>query len=76
MTVTTATLTARPAETVGVGWPTMLGRTLGAEWTKLRSTYGSLAAAVVVTVGIAALAAWAITTDARQTRRRPPGWPA
>jgi ABC-2 type transport system permease protein len=48
----------------------MLGRTLGAEWTKLRSvrsTYGSLLAAVVVTVGIAALAAWATTTDDQGT---------
>jgi ABC-2 type transport system permease protein len=44
----------------------MLGRTLGTEWTKLRSvrsTYGSLLAAIVVTVGIAALAALAITVE-------------
>jgi ABC-2 type transport system permease protein len=66
MTVTTTTLTSRRAEAVRTGWPTMLGRTLGAEWTKLRSvrsTYGSLLAAVVVTVGIAALAGWATITD-------------
>jgi ABC-2 type transport system permease protein len=51
MTVTTTTLTSRA---------------VAAEWTKLRSvrsTYGSLLAAVIVTVGIAALAAWAILTD-------------
>jgi hypothetical protein len=66
MTVTTTTLTSRRPEAAGVGWPMLLGRTLGAEWTKLaslRSTYGSLLAAVVVTVGIAALAAWATITD-------------
>ena len=66
MTVTTTTLTSRRTEAAGIGWPVLLGRTLGAEWTKLRSvrsTYGGLMAAVVVTVGIAALAAWAIATD-------------
>jgi ABC-2 type transport system permease protein len=66
MTVTSTTLTSRRAEAIGIGRPMLLGRTLGAEWTKLRSirsTYGSLVAAVVVTVGIAALAAWAIVTD-------------
>ena len=64
--MTTTTLTARRPRAAGTGWPKLLARTLGAEWTKLRSvrsTYGSLAAAVVVTVAIAALAAWAITTD-------------
>ena len=64
--MTTTTLTARWPGAVGIGWPRLLGRTLGAEWTKLRSvrsTYGSLVAAVVVTVGIAALAAWAVITD-------------
>jgi hypothetical protein len=66
MTVTTTALTARRSLAAGTGWPKLLARTLGAEWTKLRSvrsTYGSLVAAVVVTVAIAALAAWAITTD-------------
>jgi ABC-2 type transport system permease protein len=66
MTVTTTALTARRPQGAGTGWPKLLARTLGAEWVKLRSvrsTYGSLAAAVVVTVAIAALAAWAITTD-------------
>jgi hypothetical protein len=66
MTVTTTTLTARRAEATGIGRPMLLGRALGAERTKLRSvrsTYASLLAAVVVTVGIAALAAWAIITD-------------
>jgi ABC-2 type transport system permease protein len=66
MTVTTTTLTARRPQGAGTGWPKLLARTLGSEWVKLRSvrsTYGSLAAAVVVTVAIAALAAWAITTD-------------
>ena len=64
--MTTTTLTSRRAEAAGTGRPRLLGRAVGVEWTKLRSvrsTYGSLAAAVVVTVGIAALAAWAITTD-------------
>jgi ABC-2 type transport system permease protein len=64
--VTTTTLTSRRAEAAGIGRPRLLGRAVGAEWTKLRSvrsTHGSLAAAVVVTVGIAALAAWAIVTD-------------
>jgi ABC-2 type transport system permease protein len=64
--MTTTTLTAHRAEAAGVGRPRLLGRAVSAEWTKLRSvrsTYGSLAAAVVVTVAIAALAAWAITTD-------------
>jgi ABC-2 type transport system permease protein len=66
MTVTTTTLASRRAEAAGVGWPMLLGRAVGAEWTKLRSvrsTYGSLLAAVIVTVGIAALAGWAILTD-------------
>jgi ABC-2 type transport system permease protein len=66
MTMTTATLTSRRAGAPGIGRPMLLGRAVGAEWTKLRSvrsTYGSLLAAVVVTVGIAALAAWAIVTD-------------
>jgi ABC-2 type transport system permease protein len=66
MTMTTTALTARHPQGPGIGWPRLLGRALGAEWTKLRSvrsTYGSLLAAVAVTVGIAALAAWAITTD-------------
>jgi ABC-2 type transport system permease protein len=70
MTVTTTTLTSRRAEAARIGWPTTLGRTLGAEWTKLRSvrsTYGSLLAAVVVTVGIAALAGWAAVTDDQPT---------
>jgi hypothetical protein len=64
-------LTSRQTEAVRVGWPNMLGRTLGAEWIKLRSvrsTYGSLLAAVVVTVGIAALAGWAATTDDQPTQ--------
>ena len=68
--MTTTTLTSRRAEAFRIGWPTMLGRTLGAEWTKLRSvrsTYGSLLAAVVVTVGIAALAGWAAVTDDQPT---------
>jgi ABC-2 type transport system permease protein len=63
MTVTATTLTSGRTEAAGIGWPMLLGRTLGSEWTKLRSvrsTYGSLLAAVV---GIAALSAWAITTD-------------
>jgi ABC-2 type transport system permease protein len=66
MTMTATTLTARRSEAAGIGRPRLLARTLGAEWTKLRSvrsTYGSLVAALVVTIGIAALAAWAITTD-------------
>jgi ABC-2 type transport system permease protein len=66
MTMTTTTHTARQPEAAGIGRPKLLGRSLGAEWTKLRSvrsTYGSLAAAVAVTVGIAALAAWAVITD-------------
>jgi hypothetical protein len=66
MTMTTTTLTSRRAEAAGVGWPVLLGRAVGAEWTKLRSvrsTYGSLLAAAAVTVGIAALAAWAVTTE-------------
>jgi ABC-2 type transport system permease protein len=64
--VTATTLTSRRPPAAGIGRPMLLGRTLGAEWTKLRSvrsTYGSLLAAVAVTVAIAALAAWAITTD-------------
>ena len=64
--MTTTTLTSRRPEAAGIGRPRLLGRAVGAEWTKLRSvrsTHGSLAAAVVVTVGIAALAAWAIVTD-------------
>ncbi|MFL6184728.1 MAG: hypothetical protein ACJ745_07825 [Actinomycetes bacterium] len=64
--MTATTLTVRRPEAAGIGRPRLLGRALGAEWTKLRSvrsTYGSLLAAVVVTVGIAALAAWAIVTD-------------
>ena len=64
--MTTTTLTARRPQAAGTGWPMQLARTLGAEWTKLRSvrsTYGSLLAAVAVTIGIAALAAWAIITD-------------
>ena len=68
--MTTTTLTARAATAAGIGWPMLVGRTLGAEWTKLRSvrsTHGSLLAAVVVTVAIAALAAWAITTDDQPT---------
>jgi ABC-2 type transport system permease protein len=71
MIMTSTILTARHAGAVRVGWLTMLGRTLGAEWTKLRSvrsTYGSLLAAVVVTVGIAALAAWAAATDDQPTQ--------
>jgi ABC-2 type transport system permease protein len=63
MTVTATTLTSRRAEATGIGRPMLLGRALGGEWTKLRSvrsTYGSLLAALVVTVGIAALAAWAV----------------
>jgi ABC-2 type transport system permease protein len=66
MTMTTTTLTAHRPEAARIGRPRLLGRSLAAEWTKLRSvrsTYGSLLAAVAVTVGIAALAAWAITTD-------------
>jgi ABC-2 type transport system permease protein len=66
MTMTATTLTVRRPEAAGIGRPRLLGRALGAERTKLRSvrsTYGSLLAAVVVTVGIAALAAWAIVTD-------------
>jgi hypothetical protein len=66
MTMTTTTLTSRRTEAAGIGWPMLLGRTVAAEWTKLRSvrsTYGSLLAGVVVTVGLAALAAWAITTE-------------
>jgi ABC-2 type transport system permease protein len=66
MTVTTTALTSRPTQAAGIGWPKLLARTVAAEWTKLRSvrsTYGSLLAAVVVTVAIAALAAWAILTD-------------
>ncbi len=68
--MTATTLTSRPAEAAGTGWPILLARAVAAEWTKLRSvrsTYGSLLAAVVVTVGIAALAAWAITTDDQAT---------
>ena len=64
--MTTTTLTSHPIQVAGTGWPTLLGRAVGAELTKLRSvhsTYGSLLAALVVTVGIAALAAWAIITD-------------
>jgi ABC-2 type transport system permease protein len=66
MTMTATTLTVRRPEAAGIGRPRLLGRALGAEWTKLRSirsTYGSLLAAVVVTVGIAALAALAITGE-------------
>ena len=64
--MTTTTLTSRRAEAAGIGRPRLLGRAVGAEWTKLRSvrsTYGSLLAAVVVTVAVAALAAWAVITD-------------
>jgi ABC-2 type transport system permease protein len=71
MTMTTTILTAPHTDAVRVGWSTVLGRTLGAEWTKLRSvrsTYGSLLAAVVVTVAIAALAAWAAATDDQPTQ--------
>jgi ABC-2 type transport system permease protein len=70
MTVTTTALTARPTQVAGIGWPKLLARILGAEWTKLRSvrsTYGSLVAAVIVTVAVAALAAWATTTDDQST---------
>jgi ABC-2 type transport system permease protein len=66
MTMTTTTLTSRRVEAGGIGRPRLLGRAVTAEWTKLRSvrsTYGSLVVAVVVTVGVAALAAWAILTD-------------
>jgi ABC-2 type transport system permease protein len=66
MTVTTTALTSRRAQAAGIGRPMLLGRAVGAEWAKLRSvrsTYGSLLAAVVVTAGIAALAGWAIVTD-------------
>jgi hypothetical protein len=66
MTMTTTTLTARRPEAAAIGWPRLLGRAGGAEWIKLRSvrsTYGSLVAAVIVTVGIAALAALAITGE-------------
>lgn len=68
--MTTTPLTSRPTQAAGIAWPMLLGRTVAAEWTKLRSvrsTYGSLLAAVVVTVGVAALAAWAITTDDQAT---------
>lgn len=64
--MTTTTLTARRPEAAAIGWPRLLGRAGGAEWIKLRSvrsTYGSLVAAVIVTVGIAALAALAITGE-------------
>ncbi|HEV2928755.1 MAG TPA: hypothetical protein VGW74_08685 [Propionibacteriaceae bacterium] len=64
--MTTTTLTSRRAQAAGTGWPMPLGRAVGAEWAKLRSvrsTYGSLLAAVVVTAGVAALAGWAIITD-------------
>jgi ABC-2 type transport system permease protein len=70
MTMTTATLTSRRAQVAGIGWPLLLGRAIGAEWAKLRSvrsTYGSLLAAVVVTVVVAALAGWAILTDDKPT---------
>jgi ABC-2 type transport system permease protein len=63
MTVTTTTLTTRRAEPSRGGAPTVLARSLHAEWTKLRSlrsTYGSLLATLVVSVGVAALFAWAI----------------
>jgi ABC-2 type transport system permease protein len=62
-TTTTTTLAPRPPEPARLGRPTVLARSLRAEWTKLRSvrsTYGSLLATVVVTVGVAALFAWAI----------------
>ena len=62
-TTTTTTLAPRPPEPARLGRPTVLARSLRAEWTRLRSvrsTYGSLLATVVVTVGIAALFAWAI----------------
>jgi ABC-2 type transport system permease protein len=70
MTVTATTLTSHRPPAAGIGWPMLLGRALGAEWTKLRSvrsTHGSLLAAVVVTVAIAALAAWAVLTDDQPT---------
>jgi ABC-2 type transport system permease protein len=69
--MTATILTGRHPDAVRVGWLAMLGRSLGAEWTKLRSvrsTYGSLLAAVVVTVGIAALAGWAAATDDQPTQ--------
>lgn len=63
MTMATATLTSRRAEPGRVAAPALLARALGSEWVKLgslRSTYGSLLAAIAATVGIAALVAWAI----------------
>jgi ABC-2 type transport system permease protein len=66
MTVTTTTLTSGRDGAAAIGRPVLLSRAVGAEWAKLRSvrsTYGSLLAAVVVTVTVAALAAWAIVTD-------------
>jgi ABC-2 type transport system permease protein len=71
VTTTTTTLPSGRAEAAGVGRPLLLGRAVGAEWTKLRSvrsTYGSLLVAVVVTVGIAALAGWAAATDDQPTQ--------
>ena len=76
--MTTTALTARRPQGAGIGWPKLLARTLGAEWVKLRSvrsTYGSLLAAVVVTAGIAALAGWAMSPTTSRTRPRPPTWP-
>jgi ABC-2 type transport system permease protein len=66
MTLTTTTLTSPLVEPTRVGWSTLLARSLRAEWTKLRSvrsTYGSLLAAVAVTVGMAALFALAVAAS-------------
>jgi ABC-2 type transport system permease protein len=68
MTMTTTMATTRTPDrprprAAPVGPPTVLARSLRAETTKLRSlrsTAGSLLAAIVVTVGMAALAAWAV----------------
>jgi hypothetical protein len=65
MTLTT-TLASRRAEPSHGGAPTVLARSLHAEWTKLRtlrSTYGSLLATLAVGVGVAALFAWGIVAS-------------
>jgi ABC-2 type transport system permease protein len=66
MTLTTTTLASRRAEPSHGGAPTVLARSLHAEWTKLRtlrSTYGSLLATLAVAVGVAALFAWGIVAS-------------
>jgi ABC-2 type transport system permease protein len=73
MTLTTTTLAPSQAEPVRVGAPAVLARSFRAEWAKLRSlrsTYGSVLATIAVTVGMAALFAWAISAGEAEEAAR------